>query len=151
VGETASGLRPTCRLLELDGDTFVVGDRRTGPVSSPPVEVTDRVRDPGKRSMRLQALLNGCGAVGGGACQGMTKIDPPSDFDQPSALGGGGCTPVESEFPGGGPQQRRVAFRLRLRQRQEGLCVARETCALTGTGPLRDPSSPRPTGPSAST
>ncbi len=124
--KTASSLRLTGCALEFDGDVFIVGHRRAGPVPSAPIGLTDRICHVGESPMHLQTVPNGRRAVGGGAHQRMTELDTRAEFDQTDAFRRGCGTPIEAELLRGRPQQCRVALRLGRSQRQKGLCSRRQ-------------------------
>src|SRR4029079_4165437 len=74
---------PTCpgalgRMLQLDGNGLVVGDRGTRPMPGPIVCVALTVRDLGQSSVRLEANLEGCRSVGGRANQRVPELDTPA-------------------------------------------------------------------------
>ena len=58
--EAATGLRPRCRLLELDGNTFVVSHGRVGSMPRTPIGITDWIGDLRERAVRLETLLHRC-------------------------------------------------------------------------------------------
>ena len=94
--ETATRLRSTGRLLEFDGDAFVVSDRRTCSMPRPPVRVEDRIcylrRARGAPRGASESVPRGRRPPN----ERVAEAHPLSELDESRAFRGRGGAPVES-------------------------------------------------------
>jgi hypothetical protein len=96
------------------------------------VAVPHRVGDLRQSTVRLKAQLKGCGAVDGGADEGMPEVHAPAELDQVGCLGRCRGMPVESEELGRRPQQPWIPGGLGCRYRQQGLSVGGQLAQTLG-------------------